>query len=123
LKKFKKISKQLFWRPLPIFTAISEPSSERTLSFSNEFEDCVHLLRLEDLNIFMNETKSKSIAIELNRLFSNFKVVEAIETSLTGIESITEAKARKLEWNCEECNDDYEVVANYEKSYKNIRKI
>jgi hypothetical protein len=42
---------------------------------------------------------------------------------LTGIESITEAKARKFEWNCEECNDDYEVVANYEKSYKNIRKI
>jgi hypothetical protein len=112
-----------------MYTAISEHSPERTLSFSNEFEDCVHLLSLEELSqnyllirfeyIYeINETKSKSIAIELNRLFTNFKVVEAIETSRTGIESITEVKARKLKWNCEECNDAYEVVDNYEKSYK-----
>jgi hypothetical protein len=47
IEKVKKFSKQLLWRPLSMFTAISEPSSERTLSFSSEFEDCVHLLSLE----------------------------------------------------------------------------
>jgi len=57
-----------------MYTAISEPSPERTLSFSNEFEDCVHLLSLEELSqncllirfeyIYeINETKSKSILL------------------------------------------------------------
>ncbi len=117
MNKMKRVRKELYWKPFPIFATVSKPCSEKPfVGISHELGDSIHLLSLEELsenNILIrfeffyeiNETKSKSIDISLKEIFTNFQVIDAIETSLSGIEPIAEVQAGKLEWNCTQCHN------------------
>ncbi len=116
MRKVKKLSKELFWKPLPMFTTLSKNSSNTPfVSFSDGIDERIHLLTLEELdknNILLrleyfletNETNFKSISISLKNIFTNLEVIDVIETSLTGIEPKSSVELRKLKWNCLQCD-------------------
>jgi lysosomal alpha-mannosidase len=127
MKRVNELSKELIWKPFPVFTTVSKTSLEKIcISFSDGFDKRIHLLTLEELdenNILLrlefiseaNEKNSGSISISLSDIFTNSRIIDAIETSLTGIEPKSIIESRKLKWNCPKCvtsnqsEDDSEV--------------
>jgi lysosomal alpha-mannosidase len=126
MKNVKKLSKELFWKPLPMFTTVSKTSLEKILiSFSDGIDERIHLLTLEELSqndlllrleFFheLIESESESVSISLKRIFTNLEVIDAIETSLTGIEPKSIVESRKLKWNCSECDSSNQSEDNSE---------
>ncbi len=125
MKSVKKLSKELFWKPLPMFTTVSKSSFKKSsISFSKGIDERIHLLTLEELSqndILLRleffpeliESESKSVSISLKRIFTNLEVIDAIETSLTGIEAKSIVESRKMKWNCSECDNGFGIGNNF----------
>ena len=113
LRQVRKMSQLLQRKPLPLFTNESKPNVHNSgIGLSHAIDDCLNVLTLEELsenNILLRleyiyqfeETETKYVL--LNEFFSNMEVIDVIETSLSGIESISEVELKRFDWNCVEC--------------------
>lgn len=115
MTKVKALSKQLYWKPLSLFVVnASEPQtgqlSDKGIGVSDNIDPSIHLLTLEELepNVlfvrFESESETKDLSFNLSDVFTNVRIISAVETSITGTETLSEMMDRKLNWICNDCS-------------------
>ena len=119
MRKVKALTKQLNWKPLPLFVANRTQQTgqfiPKGIDISEKLDQSIHLLTLEELepNILFvrfeyfaeNESETEELSLTLSEVFTGVQILSVIETSLTGTETLADMSKRKFDWMCNDCNN------------------
>lgn len=106
-----RLSRQLVWKPVIMYHKDPE-FNYRSLEFRGLKFDCpknLHILTLEPFedNILLrleniceiNDNDSCLITIELENLFTTFKIIECILTDLSGFDHLETLRRNRFKWS------------------------